>query len=132
MQASAKSAVNGNESSSSSDDDSSDDFEAAKSQSISQQMRRQLAGKTSTPAAAATPPNKRHDVGGAGDASRLSLKKTPAPNAVKQAKNTNIQPVASPNKRKVIFYLSMVCCIYICILETYMGRSALSVSKMKK
>ena len=104
MQASAKSAVNGNESSSSSDDDSSDDFEAAaKSQSISQQMRRQLAGKTSTPAAAAaTPPNKRHDVGGAGDASRLSLKKAPA---AKLAKNNSIQAVASPNKRKVKFCL---------------------------
>ena len=120
MQASSTSpAVNGhgdssNSSNSSSDDDSSgddssgdnssdNDVEAAASQSIISQHTRQLpAGKTSTPAAAPSSRKKADVVNGAGDANRLSLKKTKVPNGkTKQAESDTFRLVKSPRKRKV-------------------------------
>ena len=142
MQASSTSpAVNGhgdssNSSNSSSDDDSSgddssgdnssdNDVEAAASQSIISQHTRQLpAGKTSTPAAAPSSRKKADVVNGAGDANRLSLKKTKVLNGkTKQAESDTSRLVNSPRKRKVptvlVFFVVKNCFVFVIRLAIY-------------
>ena len=113
-----------NSSDNSSDDNSSDDdAEAAASQSIISQHTRQLpAGKTSTPAAAPSSRKKADVVNGAGDANRLSLKKTKVPNGTtKQAQSDTFRLVKSPRKRKVpiSFFFLINCFVFVIRLAIY-------------
>ena len=102
---------NSGDDNSSDDNSSDDDVEPAASQSVISQHTRQLpAGKTSTPSAAPSSRKKADVVNGAGDANRLSLKKTKVLNGkTKQAESDTSRLVNSPRKRKVptvlVFFL---------------------------